>query len=87
MLKIGFDDCPYCGSLDVFRSQQKDWKDRVCAILSALLLLERARCHYCMFRYFRPLLMPPLREYSSTKKPVRAPPTMTSGSARRGSDS
>jgi len=43
--------------------------DRACV----LLLLELARCHYCMQRYYYPLLMPPLREYPpSPKKPVRA---------------
>jgi hypothetical protein len=82
MLRLGLNDCPYCGSPEVFRSQPKKWKDRVCA----LLLLERARCHYCMFPYYRPLLMPPLREFSSTKKPSRASPAVESGTARHRSD-
>jgi hypothetical protein len=70
MLRIGLGDCPYCGSLDVFRSHPKNLMDRA----RVLLLLELARCHYCMQRYYYPLLMPPLREYPnpSPKKAVRA---------------
>jgi hypothetical protein len=65
--RIGLDNCPYCGSLEVYRSHPKDWLDRACA----LFLLEVARCHYCMQRYYRPLLLPSLPEYPP-KKPVRA---------------
>jgi hypothetical protein len=69
MHRIGLDACPYCGSLDVFRSHPKNLMDRACA----LLLLELARCHYCMLRYYHPILLSELREYSqSPKKPVRA---------------
>lgn len=60
----------YCGRLDVYRSHPKNLMDRSCI----LLLLELARCHYCMQRYYHPIPFPDLREYSdpSLKKPVQA---------------
>jgi hypothetical protein len=55
MLKIGMDDaCPYCGNLEVYRSQPTTWLERVCV----LCLLDLARCHGCMRQHYRLLLFP-----------------------------
>jgi hypothetical protein len=56
MLRIGLEGCPYCGSLEVYRSRIEpvEWLDRVCM----LFLLQLVRCHGCMRRHYRPLLFP-----------------------------
>jgi len=69
MRRIGLNGgCPYCGGLEVYRSQPKTWLDRACV----LFLLQLARCHDCMRRHYRPLVLPTLEYPSrSAKKPTQ----------------
>jgi predicted RNA-binding Zn-ribbon protein involved in translation (DUF1610 family) len=71
MRRIGLNDCPYCGGVNVYRSQPKTWLDRACG----LFLLRLARCHECMHSYYRPLFLATL-EYprQSPKKATQTIP-------------
>jgi hypothetical protein len=53
MLKIGWNNCPYCGDREVYRSRSEalTWLDRVCV----LFLLQLVRCHQCELRHYRPI--------------------------------
>ena len=54
MRRIGLKNCPYCGSSKVFVSTPKTfWQS-----LPTLFLLRLVRCHGCMRRHVRPLLLP-----------------------------
>jgi hypothetical protein len=65
MLRIGFVRCPYCPSLEVYRSQPVTWQDRAWVFL----LLQLVRCLVCLRQHYRPLLLPaPESPLSSTKK-------------------
>jgi len=71
MRRIGLKNCPYCGSSKVYISAAKTLWER----LPALFLLRLVRCHGCMRRHVRPLLLPaPKRpeEYTVPTKPVEA---------------
>jgi hypothetical protein len=52
--RIGLKNCPYCGSSRVYISAPKTLGER----LSVLFLLRLVRCHGCMRRHVRPLLLP-----------------------------
>jgi hypothetical protein len=54
MHRIGLQNCPYCGSLEVYASKPKTIWDRVLAIFLARLV----RCHTCMRRHYRPFSFP-----------------------------
>jgi hypothetical protein len=54
MHRIGVNNCPYCGSSEVYHSQLKTLLDH--AVL--FLLLGPVRCHSCMRRHYRPLFLP-----------------------------
>jgi hypothetical protein len=68
MRRIGFNDCPYCGNSEVYRSHPKTWAGRACV----LFLLEFVRCHRCMRHHYRPLFFPaPEYVTPSAKRPVQ----------------
>jgi hypothetical protein len=71
MYRIGLNDCPHCGSSEVYRSHLKTLLDHV----GLFLLLGPVRCHGCMRRHYRPLFLP-ASEFIDlpAKKPVRAYP-------------
>jgi hypothetical protein len=54
MRRIGLKNCPYCGSPKVYLSSPKTLGER----LPTLFLLRLVRCHGCMRRHVRPLLLP-----------------------------
>jgi hypothetical protein len=54
LLRIGVEACPYCRSLEVYRSRPETWLDRV----FALFLFDIARCHGCMRQHYRYILFP-----------------------------
>jgi len=71
MLRVGLEACPYCDSLEVYRSRPETWLDRTFAVF----LFDIARCHGCMRQHYRLLLFPapefPVRsEYESTQTPA-----------------
>lgn len=53
MLRIGFEDCPYCHRADVHISRPKSLGEEIVI----LLLLQPVRCHDCMRRFLRPLFV------------------------------
>jgi hypothetical protein len=54
MRMFGLHNCPYCGGAEIYASRPKTWRDEVCW----LFLVRVVRCHSCMHRHFRPLLLP-----------------------------
>jgi hypothetical protein len=76
MHRIGWENCPYCHSSNVYASRPRSlWEE-----LAILFLLRPVRCHYCKLRYYRPLFLPTMQPHARTmdsKKPARA------GSANR----
>jgi hypothetical protein len=69
--RIGLKNCPYCGSSKVYISAPKTLRES----LSALFLLRLVRCHGCMRRHVRPLLLPAPKHpelYAVPTKPVAA---------------
>lgn len=71
MRRIGLKNCPYCGSSNVYTSTPKTLWER----FPALFLHRLVRCHTCMRRHFRPLLLPAPKhpeEYVVPSKPVEA---------------
>jgi hypothetical protein len=54
MRRIGLKNCPYCGASEVYVSAPKTFWERV----PAVFLLGLVRCHRCMRRHYRPMLLP-----------------------------
>lgn len=53
MCRIGLTNCPYCGSYNVYASTPRNlWE-----MVSVVFLLRRVRCHVCMHRHYRPILL------------------------------
>ena len=53
MFRIGTQDCPYCSDTNIYRSRRKNlWE-----VIAFLFLLRPVRCHGCMHRFFRPVLI------------------------------
>src|ERR1700688_1924215 len=68
MRRISLNNCPYCGSSDVYRSQPHTWADSACE----LFLVHLVRCHKCMRRHYRPVFFPAAKYVTPlTKKPVQ----------------
>ncbi len=65
MRRIGLRNCPYCASSQVYSSAPKRLVER----LPVLLLLRLVRCHACLRRHLRPLLLPTLK----LPEPYRVP--------------
>ncbi len=62
MLKVGWEDCPYCSRQDIYISAPRHlWEE-----VAIIVLLQTVRCHNCMRRFFRPLFASP-----PPKLPVR----------------
>jgi hypothetical protein len=74
MRKIGFNRCPYCAETEVYASRPKNWLDEMCGVF----FLQVARCHACMRRHYRPLLLA-----SAAASPVKKPIQNTSNEERR----
>ena len=72
MRRIGLENCPYCGSYEVYVTAPKTFWEKI----PVVFLLRFVRCHRCMHRHYRPLLLP------ATEIPVaslRKPPDTASG--------
>ena len=54
VLRIGFEDCPYCHRGDIYISRPRSLGEEIVI----LLLLQPVRCHDCMRRFLRPLFVP-----------------------------
>jgi len=67
MRRIGLQNCPYCGSNNVYASTPKTSWERV----PAVFLLQLVRCHHCMRRHFRPFLLPAAKYPAAYKLPNR----------------
>ena len=71
MRRMGLKNCPYCGSSEVYISAPKTLGERFLFIF----LLRLMRCHTCMYRHFRPLLLPAPKhpgKYTVVMKPAEA---------------
>ena len=70
MLRVGLEACPYCDSLEVYRSQPETWLDG----MLAPFLFDISRCHGCMRQHFRPLMFPapdfPVRSEGESTKTI-----------------
>ena len=66
MRRIGLQNCPYCGSGEIYTSQPKTWRDEVCCFF----FVQVVRCHSCMRRHYRPLFLPPVPT-PAAKKPIQ----------------
>jgi hypothetical protein len=53
MRRIGLMNCPYCGSGSVYASKLRTLWETV----AILFLLRPVRCHVCMHRHYRPILL------------------------------
>lgn len=51
--KISLKSCPYCLSSQVYFSQPKTWWEK----LLFIFLLQLVRCHNCMRRHYRPIMV------------------------------
>jgi hypothetical protein len=61
MCRIGLTNCPYCGSRKVYASTpRKLWE-----AVSVVFLLRLVRCHVCMHRHYRPIVL------STAKRPPK----------------
>jgi hypothetical protein len=77
MRRIGLRKCPYCGSSQVYVSAPKALWEKV----SSVFLLRFVRCHGCMRRHFRPLLLPAAKHpgaYAMRAKPAETVSTRKS---------
>ena len=54
MRRLGIKSCPYCGSGKVYISVPKRFRET----LYVLFLVRLVRCHACMRRHFRPVILP-----------------------------
>jgi hypothetical protein len=67
MHRIGFNHCPYCGEKEeIYPSRPRTLWEEACGFL----FLQLVRCHFCMYRHYRPLFMP-LVPTVAAKKPVQ----------------
>ncbi len=67
MRRMGFKNCPYCGSSQIYISAPKTLGER----FPALFLVRLVRCHTCMRRHFRPLLLPAPKHPEEYTVPVK----------------
>lgn len=76
MRRIGVENCPYCGGLEVYISSPKTLWERI----PTFLLLRFMRCHNCKRRHLRPSFLPAIRyqeRASAPRKPVEGVPSQT----------
>jgi hypothetical protein len=76
MRRIGVENCPYCGGLEVYISSPKTLWERI----PTLFLLRFMRCHNCKRRHYRPVFLPAIRyqeRASAPRKPVEGVPSQT----------
>jgi hypothetical protein len=68
MRRIGLQNCPYCGRDDeIYTSHPNSVWDELCCFF----FLQVVRCHSCMRRYYRPLVLRPV-PIAPAKKPIQA---------------
>ncbi len=56
--RVGLRNCPYCGSSEIYASSPKTSWER----LPVLFLFRLVRCHSCMRRHLRPIILPEAKE-------------------------
>ena len=79
MRRIGLKNCPYCGSSNVYAAAPKaSW-----GIVPVVFLLRIVRCHTCMRRHLRPLLLPAAKHPKACRVPAKPTQGVSAGQTEK----